>query len=94
MTIQEIGSLGEFVAAIATIATLVYLAIQIRQNTAVARSAATQEVLGSFRELIRELALSPELGRIHTRGMNDLSPQFLSRPDVRVRGWLGGRESA
>ncbi len=30
MTIQELGSIGEFVAAIATIATLAYLAIQIR----------------------------------------------------------------
>ena len=34
MTIQDLGSIGELIAAIATIATLVYLAIQIRQNTA------------------------------------------------------------
>ena len=33
MTIQELGSLGEFVAAVATLATLVYLARQIRANT-------------------------------------------------------------
>ena len=33
MTIQDLGSIGEFIAAIATLATLVYLAIQIRQNT-------------------------------------------------------------
>ena len=33
MTIQDLGSIGEFVAAIATLATLVYLALQIRQNT-------------------------------------------------------------
>jgi len=33
MTIQDLGSLGEFVAAVATVATLVYLAAQIRQNT-------------------------------------------------------------
>ena len=33
MSIQDLGSIGEFVAAIATLATLVYLAIQIRQNT-------------------------------------------------------------
>ena len=30
MTIQDLGSIGELVAAIATIATLAYLAIQIR----------------------------------------------------------------
>jgi hypothetical protein len=34
VTIQDLGSLGEFVAAIATVATLLYLAIQIRQSNA------------------------------------------------------------
>ena len=34
MTIVELGALGEFLGSILTIVTLVYLAIQIRQNTA------------------------------------------------------------
>ena len=33
VTLQDLGSIGEVVAAIATVATLVYLAIQIRHNT-------------------------------------------------------------
>jgi hypothetical protein len=33
MNIEQLGSLGEFIAAIATLATLVYLTVQIRQNT-------------------------------------------------------------
>jgi hypothetical protein len=33
MTIMELGALGELVSAIAVVITLVYLAIQIRQNT-------------------------------------------------------------
>jgi hypothetical protein len=33
MTIMELGAIGELVGAIAVVATLVYLAIQIRQNT-------------------------------------------------------------
>jgi hypothetical protein len=33
MTITELGALGEFVGAIGVIATLVYLAVQVRQNT-------------------------------------------------------------
>ncbi len=33
MTIMELGALGEFVGSIAVIATLIYLALQIRQNT-------------------------------------------------------------
>ncbi len=34
MTIAELGALGEFVGAILTLATLAYLAVGIRQNTA------------------------------------------------------------
>ncbi len=34
MTIVELGALGEFLGSILTLATLAYLAIQIRQNTA------------------------------------------------------------
>jgi hypothetical protein len=33
MTILELGALGEFVGAIAVVVTLIYLAVQIRQNT-------------------------------------------------------------
>ena len=33
MTILELGALGEFLGAIGVIATLVYLAVQVRQNT-------------------------------------------------------------
>ena len=42
MTIQDLGSIGELIAAIATIATLVYLAVQIRQNTLSNRDASTR----------------------------------------------------
>ena len=40
MTIQDLGSIGELVAAIATVATLVYLAAQIRQNTSAMKTSA------------------------------------------------------
>ena len=33
MTIQDLGSIGEFVASIGVIVSLVYLAVQIRQNS-------------------------------------------------------------
>ena len=33
MTLMELGALGEFLGAIGVIATLIYLAVQIRQNT-------------------------------------------------------------
>jgi hypothetical protein len=71
VSIQDLGSIGEFVSAIATILTLGYLALQIRQNTSVARSKSTQEVLNSHRELIRELlTLNPEVESIFIRGLH------------------------
>ena len=44
MSIQELGSLGEFIAAIAVLVTLIYLALQIRQ-TKLAVSANTHQAL-------------------------------------------------
>lgn len=38
MSIQDWGALGEVVSAIAVVATLIYLAIQIKQNTAATRA--------------------------------------------------------
>ncbi len=38
MTITELGALGEFVGAFAVVATLAYLAIQVRQNTGMMRA--------------------------------------------------------
>jgi hypothetical protein len=39
VTIQELGSIGELLAALATLGTLVYLARQVRQNTVSVQSA-------------------------------------------------------
>ncbi|HVH18917.1 MAG TPA: hypothetical protein VNF72_11495 [Myxococcota bacterium] len=49
MTLQDLGSIGEIVGAIATVATLIYLAIQIRANTSAVQSAAAQSSGGRAR---------------------------------------------
>ncbi len=33
MTLQDLGNIGEFVGALGVVASLIYLALQIRQNT-------------------------------------------------------------
>jgi len=38
MSIQDIGSLGEFVAALATVITLIYLSAQIKQNNLITKA--------------------------------------------------------
>jgi hypothetical protein len=45
MTIEQWGSLGELIAAVATIATLGYLALQIRLNAKSAHGATAQAIM-------------------------------------------------
>ena len=56
MTLQDLGSIGELVGAAATVATLIYLAVQIRANTGAMRSAAAQSVHEAFGTWYRMLA--------------------------------------
>jgi hypothetical protein len=65
MTIEQLGSLGEFIAAIATVATLAYLAIQIRLNAKSARGAIAQGVIESE---IAAAALIVQNADVYRRG--------------------------
>ncbi len=82
MTLQDLGSIGEFVAAIATLVTLVYLAAQIRQNTRSVRTSAFQEASRDLAECIDHLSRDPELCRIYLAGAQDF--ESLTR-DERLR---------
>ena len=88
MTIQDFGSIGEFVAAIATVATLAYLAIQIRQNTRTVRTSTYQAVLEASNR-VNELVLdNPELHRIYRAGRMDPS-QLTDEERARFRLLVG-----
>jgi len=69
MSWEAIGALGELVGAVAVVATLLYLAAQIRQNNASQRVAAKLEMTRQFAEFIDFLVLNPELESIHDRGV-------------------------
>ena len=45
MTLEALGNLGDLIGGIGVIVTLIYLAIQIRQNTIEVRNAAVQRML-------------------------------------------------
>ncbi len=68
MTVQDLGSIGELVAAIATIATLGYLAIQIRQNTRSVRAGSRLEIASGWRAHNRQL-LDPAVNRAYLQGL-------------------------
>jgi hypothetical protein len=47
---ETLGNLGDFIGGIAVVVTLVYLAIQVRQNTIALRTASRQEIVRAFRD--------------------------------------------
>ena len=64
MTLNELGSLGEFISGLAVVVTLVYLAIQIRHNTRAVRSSMHQDMIESTLRIAESLSDNEELGRI------------------------------
>ncbi len=71
MTIQDLGSVGELIAAIATVATLIYLAAQIRQNTSTVATSTYESVFNGYNDLNLAVASDPELARILECGLSD-----------------------
>ena len=80
VTVQDLGSLGEFIASIATLVTLVYLAVQIRQSNRLAKRAAVQSVLAGRAEVNRFIASDPVLTELFWRGMQ--SPDELDEIEL------------
>ncbi len=71
MTLQDLGSIGEFVAAIATLVTLVYLAVQIRQNTSALGHAEGRAILEDGNTWRAKLIQDPEIAEIYRKGLLD-----------------------
>jgi hypothetical protein len=67
MTLQDLANLGEVIGAIAVIASLIYLAFEIRQNTRAMRRAATQDIHRSLNDQTRCLVESPDLAALYFR---------------------------
>lgn len=71
MTIQELGSLGEFVGSIAVVITLIYLTTQLRQNTKAIRSASVQALDSMLSENFSSWSSSPENAVVMSQGTQD-----------------------
>ncbi|MCZ6719870.1 MAG: hypothetical protein O6944_12065 [Gammaproteobacteria bacterium] len=63
-----IGAIGELVGGAAVIATLIYLAVQLRQNTKGIRAQSYYNVVSGKNALYRELAANKELFNIIGQG--------------------------
>ena len=74
MTISELGSLGELIGAaatVATVATLLYLALQIRANTLSAKYNAINDIIDRVIKWQSRIADTPDLMCSWTEGTKD-----------------------
>ena len=72
MTIQDLGSIGELLAAIATIVTLVYLARQLRANTAAVRADARRANRAGSNATNLLIAGDPAVAAMFNDGLRDM----------------------
>jgi hypothetical protein len=72
MTIQEMGALGEMVGGIAVVISLIYVGLQIRQNSNSVRAASQIALRQLGTEITSQLA-APDMARIYVQGLKDLS---------------------
>lgn len=64
MNWSAVGALSELIGAVAVFVSLIYLAIQVRQNTNAMRAETAREVVASIRAINTTVASDPELFRI------------------------------
>jgi len=85
MTLQDVGSLGEVIGAAATVATLFYLANQLRQNSAGIRATAELEASRQLAQFVARISADSNMKRIYDLIANeaDLSPE-----EERDYSWL------
>ena len=77
MNWDAIGAVGEIAGAVAVFASLVYLALQIRQNTRAIRGNAERETVSLQQSALQPVAASLELADVHGRALfqlHEMSP--------------------
>ncbi len=71
MSFEQLGNIGDFVGGIAVIATLFYLALQVRKQTRETRLSATRELASEFHAAIAGPVHDRELLRVYLAGIRD-----------------------
>jgi hypothetical protein len=84
VTISELGSLGEFVASVAVLISLVVLIFQIRGAKAEFSSQTTRDLKSSNNQAFYQLTSQPGLVDLHIRGQRD----FQSLSETEAHTWM------
>ena len=68
---MDIGNLSEIIGAIGVIASVIYLAQQVKKQTEEARLEASRDIASNFIETLRTVSENPELARILPSGVRN-----------------------
>ena len=97
MDIMELGAIGEFIASIAVLVTLIFLVVGMRENTTAIRRSNVRQVTGEHVRALNVAAADETLSDIMLRGWTDLdqlTPVERYRFDLMAYGWLAAAEQA
>ena len=90
MDIQDLGSIGELLAALATLATLIYLAKQIRHSSAVAKTTSYHMAIDQVVQCAKEPDFARLMSKIEKR--ESLTDSEATRAAVLSAGFIFGHE--
>jgi hypothetical protein len=88
MTLQDLGNVGEFLGAVAVLVSLIYLALQIRQNTTTVRAGTSAAISESLARVLEVIGSDPKTARLWIRGIG--GDPSLDTEDVLQFGFLFG----
>lgn len=87
MNVQDLGSVGELIGAVATVGTLIYLALQVRANTRALRAASIQTMMDGPRDrIVGPTIQNREIADLHARGLTSF--EGLDKTDQVRFTWL------
>ena len=71
MSLDDVGNIGELIGAVGVIITLIYLAVQIRQNTSALKATSHQEATREAADFVAQIAGDGDIARIFSKGGKD-----------------------
>ena len=71
MSIMELGALGEFVASLGVIGSLIFVGLQLRQNTATLSTSVSTIWMDKYIQYMEPIAASVEVARVFRTGLYD-----------------------
>lgn len=72
MTLQDLGSIGEFLGAVGVMVSLIYLALQIRHNTRAVNASSNHAIDQSFGRVLALLIENERAAAVFSRGVESL----------------------